>query len=159
MAKRNHTSRKRRTYGGFRMSFDRDQTQRTLNPFTWFRSNTPIVPLEEVVVNKIESRVAEPPSAPNTVIEVREPAPNSIRIIGEANAAGIPPTPPPGTLGFKVEGGRRRKRSASRKARSASRKSRSASRKSRSASRKSRSASRSASRKSRSASRSAYRKH
>jgi hypothetical protein len=102
-------------------------------------------------VNKIESRVAEPPSAPNTVIEVREPAPNSIRVIGEANAAGIPPTPPPGTLGLKVEGGRRRKRSASRKARSVSRK-RSASRKTRSASRKARSASRKG-RKSRSASR------
>lgn len=48
------------------------------------------------------------PVAPNTVIEIKPPAPEGIRVIGEANAQGIPPTPPPGTPGFKVEGGRRR---------------------------------------------------
>jgi hypothetical protein len=102
--------RKRRTHGGFSLSI--------LNPFTWFRKNTPNVPLEEVVVNN-QKPVEPAPVAPNTVVEVKPPAPEGIRVIGEANAQGIPPTPPPGTPGFKVEGGRRRsvrrRRSARRK--------------------------------------------
>jgi hypothetical protein len=75
-------------------------------------------------VNKMNTPVpaTAAPAVPNTVIEVKEPAPNSIRIIGEANAAGIPPTPPPGAPGLKIEGGRRRVRSARRR-RSAHRKS------------------------------------
>ena len=110
------TMRKR---GGFRFSFERDPTQKTLNPFTWFRSNSPTAPLEEVVVDPMETPKKPNllPPQPNTVIEMGA-VPNTVRVIGEANAAGIPPTPGPAeakATGFKVEGGRRRMRRSNRR--------------------------------------------
>ncbi len=121
MVKRNT----RRSRGGFRLSFERGVGEKTLNPFTWFGSNAQVAPLEEVVVNN--QKPAAPPAspAPNTVINVAPLAPNSIRVIGEANAAGIPPTPPPGPEKIKIEGGRRRKRTVRKtKSRRSARKSR-----------------------------------
>ncbi len=143
MVKRNT----RRSRGGFRFSFERGVGEKTLNPLTWFGSNAQVAPLEEVVVNNQKPTPAPPSPIPNTVINVAPPAPNAIRVIGEANAAGIPPTPAPGLEKVKIEGGRRRKRTA-RKAKSR-----------RSARKSSRSAKRSARKSSRSAKRSARRKH
>ena len=126
MVKRSRTMRNRkrtcrkRTRGGFRLSFERDPVEKTLNPFTWFRSSSPVetAQLEEVVVDPMTSpeKPAPLPPQPNTVLEMG-PVPNTVRVMGEANAAGIPPTPGPEeakATGFKTEGGRRRRRGSKR---------------------------------------------
>ncbi len=128
MAKRNRTMRK---HGGFRFSFARDPTQRTLNPLTWFQSyNTSAAPATETIVNSNEPiRVVVNDRKPNARTEV----PNTVSAedialemgpVPEKVVVDRPPNLPPGTPGYKLDGGRRRKRTARKSRRRSARKSR-----------------------------------